>query len=73
MGEVSICAAWKVLGIKNKTHIGSSFPQKEGKWKIEIFERSQPEGGWKRNTEGINKQLREYGHECYIGKGECLN
>ncbi len=30
MGEVSIFAAWKVLGIKNKEHIGNSFPDNRG-------------------------------------------
>ncbi len=74
MGEVSIFAAWKVLGIKNKEHIGNSFPDNRGgKWKIDIFEKSMPKGNWATNDKKLRKQIYKHGRKCYRGKGKCLN
>ena len=73
MGEVSIYAAWKVLGMRKEEHIANSFPENRGKWKIDIFQRSCPKGGWGNSNKKMNRQLKKHGKKCYIGKGKCLN
>lgn len=78
LGEVSIYAAWTMVGNKGENIGGKS---QLGNWKILLFQQSTPRSskrskplyGWKTNTDKLNQQIISEGNSCFWSTGKCLN
>lgn len=76
LGEVSIYAAWKLIGAKSHEKIGEN--TQTGLWNMKIYEKSSPNSkklfcGWKTSSKALRKQIIKIGKKCYKGTGKCLN
>ena len=78
MGEVSIYAAWKMMGTADKKpNIGDE--DQKGDFRIRLFKTSAPNPsksrcGWISNNRDINRQIYQEGKKCYSrSNGRLLN